>query len=294
MKFAKQFVAGMKKRENLAASTIANYAMVLETSFTAFCASSSITDDDFIAAPEDVLASYAQYQEGRDMSGSSIKQHITIIKAAFKKIYGRTINYNYEYKANYKKKKQAKDMERWFDDDEIRACLAYTFPGARDKITRKRNMLLLRLLIETGGRIDEISNIKKKDISVGSCAILIAVSKTVPRYVFFSPQSKLLFEEILPTYETDQEIFPTTGCVKKIVTQALDALGLKSVGDGRGPHTFRHYCATYLYYIGGMDIDDVATLLGDTSDTIKKHYLHPTPGMLYRRVKSAMGWADAA
>lgn len=65
---------------------------------------------------------------------------------------------------------------------------------------------------------------------------------------------------------------------------------LAVAGNGRGPHTFRHYTATYLYYDGNMRIEDLAYLLGDKVETIREKYLHPTPKMLRKRVASAMGW----
>ena len=70
----------------------------------------------------------------------------------------------------------------------------------------------------------------------------------------------------------------------------LSDLGMKKIKDGRGCHTFRHYCATHLFYVGGMGLNDIATLLGDAPETIRSTYLHPTPKMLYKRVKQAMGW----
>ena len=49
----------------------------------------------------------------------------------------------------------------------------------------------------------------------------------------------------------------------------LKALGLKNGADGRGPHVFRHYFASYLFFVGGMRIEEVATLIGDTVDTVR-------------------------
>jgi hypothetical protein len=38
-----------------------------------------------------------------------------------------------------------------------------------------------------------------------------------------------------------------------------------------------------------MRIEDIAFLLGNTTDTIVQNYLHPTPLMLKERVERAMG-----
>jgi len=290
MQFVTKFLSQIKSSGKVAANTYSNYQTLLAGSFVPFCEGANITQDDFIANPSEIMERYTTHLESRSSSGSSIKQHVMIIKAAYKKIYGRNIHYTYKFNAEYKQQKRIKDLQRWFDEEDIADCLAYEFPLVREEITRKRNMLLIRLLVETGARIDEISNIKKSDVDMARNFIMIAVSKTVPRHVFFSPASKVLLQEILQGMEDIQEIFPSTGCVKKIVTEMLEVLGMKSSGDGRGPHTFRHYCATYLYYVGQMDIEDVATILGDTPVTIKSHYLHPTPAVLYQRVSKAMNW----
>ncbi len=62
----------------------------------------------------------------------------------------------------------------------------------------------------------------------------------------------------------------------KIIDSMLKDFGLKTKGDRRGPHTFRHYMATNLRYNFRMDLDHVARLLGDTQKTISSRYLHPT------------------
>ena len=70
----------------------------------------------------------------------------------------------------------------------------------------------------------------------------------------------------------------------------LDELEINRLG--RGPHTFRHFVATKLFYDGGMRIEDVATLMGTTAENITKNYLHPTPLMLRERVFDAMKWEE--
>ena len=85
-------------------------------------------------------------------------------------------------------------------------------------------------------------------------------------------------------------LFPSTARIRQVVNEMLKDLGLKNGADGRGPHTFRHYTASYLFYAGNMRIEDIAFLMGDTVDMIRTRYLHPTPMMLRERVAKAMGW----
>jgi integrase len=81
-------------------------------------------------------------------------------------------------------------------------------------------------------------------------------------------------------------LFPGVGHMKRIVNDMLVDLDLKNGADGRGPHTFRHYCATHLHYIGNVSISDIGFLLGDTPDMIRSSYLHPTPEMLKGRMEN--------
>jgi integrase len=67
---------------------------------------------------------------------------------------------------------------------------------------------------------------------------------------------------------------------------------LKGKGDARGTHTFRHYVTARMFYVGGMRIDDIAFLLGDTKDTIVQNYLHPTPLLLKERAEREVGWEE--
>ncbi|WP_363321033.1 tyrosine-type recombinase/integrase, partial [Desulfobacula sp.] len=53
------------------------------------------------------------------------------------------------------------------------------------KINHIRNHLLVRLMCETGARINEIANICVGDIKLKEKAILLSWSKTTPRPVFF-------------------------------------------------------------------------------------------------------------
>jgi integrase len=88
------------------------------------------------------------------------------------------------------------------------------------------------------------------------------------------------------------EIFPDAPRITQMIMEMLEDLGLKKPRDGRGPHTFRHYLATRLFYVGNMRIEDIAFLLGDTTETIVNNYLDPTPLMLRERVSRAMRWEE--
>jgi integrase len=129
--------------------------------------------------------------------------------------------------------------------------------------------------------------------------VFLSVSKTEIRPAFYSQETADLVLKLqnstVSFFKEDWNgpVFPAVGMCKKIITGMLSDLGLKKQNDGRGPHTFRHYAATHLYYNGDMDLNDLAIVLGDKPDTIRDNYLHPTPAMLRRRVEKAWGWNPA-
>lgn len=127
-------------------------------------------------------------------------------------------------------------------------------------------------------------------------AILLFWSKTTPRPVFFTPETAIHLDKHLeaffpdPAKDSFKKIFPGKNMIYKIIDSMFKDLDLKIKGDGRGPHTFRHYVATSLRYNFRMDLDHIARLLGDTQKTISTRYLHPTAEMLHNLINKASGW----
>jgi len=215
----------------------------------------------------------------KKLSGITIKQYITVAKIMYRH-YGKPFEFTYRLTAEERKEQRKKRQERWFQEYEVEAILKKS----------KDNLMLhmvFRLLIETGLRVHELAEIRHENIDLAQRTISIKTTKTEPRFVFFSPDTRYLLgaDEF-----QDPKPFPSVAKLKYMVNNWLTSNGFKKDRDGRGAHTFRHYAATYLYYEGGMILEDVATYLGDTPDVVLKNYLHPTPRMLRKRVDKAMGW----
>jgi len=239
---------------------------------------------------EEVLGEFVDWLQRKGTSGTTIQQYLTIVKL-FYKWCGIPVEYTYRIPRDERQGNAVKRMERWFDERDIEFCLHYKHG--------MRNEIIVRLLIETGIRVQELADIKSEDIIIQERTIWIQKSKTKPRPVFFSAYTYDRLMEYLKTarrvdlFLVDsgaRVLFPSAGQIKTIVRNILEDLNLKTPKDGRGPHTFRHWCATYLFYVGDMRLQDIARLLGDTPDVIEKTYLHPTPAMLRSRIDKAMGW----
>jgi len=230
---------------------------------------------------EEVLGEFVDWLQRKGTSGTTIQQYLTIVKL-FYKWCGTPVEYTYRIPRDERQGNATKRMERWFDEKDILLCLNH--------FDHTRNNIMIRLFAETGIRVQELSDIQSKDIIILERTIWIQKSKTKPRAVFFSPKTSGLLEGYFRQPAEYPSVFPSAGQIKTIVRTMLEDLGLKNPKDGRGPHTFRHWCATYLFYVGDMRLQDIARLLGDTPDVIEKTYLHPTPAMLRSRIDKAMGW----
>jgi integrase len=251
------------------------------------------------ACPSDFLSTVASALGARGVCGTSIQQYITVAKIIFRWA-GHPVEFTYRIPSDERKAAKLKRLNRWFNEQEIEACLGYCFGN-----NHERNHLMVRLLVETGARVREMANVRVDDVDLGANTVFLSDSKTQPRPAFFSDETRMLLdlymERIVPGRRQAQLglfnekvenkiLFCSVQQIQKIVNDMLTALELKNGKDGRGPHTFRHWCATHLHYVGGMSLTDIGFLLGDKPDMIRDRYLHPTPAMLQGRMKAAMGW----
>lgn len=258
-----------------------------------------ICDETTSCGPAGFLSTVAAALDARGVCGTSIQLYITVAKIIFRWA-GQPVEFTYRIPSAERKAAKIKRLNRWFNEQDIEACLGHDFGN-----NHERNHLMIRLFVETGARVRELANVKIDDVDLESNTIFLSDSKTQPRPAFFSDETKVLLdlymERIAPGRRQIQmglfsekvenkNLFCSVQQIQKIVNDMLTDLELKNGKDGRGPHTFRHWCATYLHYVGGMSLTDIGFLLGDKPDMIRDRYLHPTPAMLQGRMKAAMGW----
>ena len=238
------------------------------------------------------MPGFATYLEKMSLSGKSIQQYLTCTKI-FLKWAGHPVQFTYKVSNKDRQSNKKKHLHRWFSEQDIEKCLGYKFENSNgDSLTLQA---IVRILVETGVRVGEVSSIKAEDIFLEDQYIFVH-GKTEPRPVIISEETVEMLEQVLGgriPFSSTMRIFPQVAKIKSAITRMLNDLGLKSPGDGRGPHTFRHHTATYLFYTCGMRIEDLAFLLGDKVETIREKYLHPTPEMIKKRVLVAWGkWEE--
>ncbi|MBT4288916.1 MAG: site-specific integrase [Deltaproteobacteria bacterium] len=272
----------------LASGTKTLYRSVFEKKLVPFCRGNNIKilDETFT----DHMDHFAEFNRNHGVSAHVTQSYLTITKCLFR-FHGYNIKHTYKIPRQDKQAFDLKHEKRWFSGEDIAQCKTYLFPKFHT-----RNHLLVRLMCETGARVNEIAHIRAGDVRLSEKTILLSHSKTVPRPVFFNPETAVYMSKHLkasfpnPELDSFRYIFPSKNMIYKIIIGMLKDLGLKQKGDGRGPHTFRHYTATNLRYNLKMDLDHVARLLGDTEITISSRYLHPTASMLQSLMSKASGW----
>jgi integrase len=236
------------------------------------------------------MEDYIDYLRSKKHTGQTIQGYITVTKLLFR-FHGAPLSFSYRIPRADKQQFDLKHEKRWFSDREVAMCRTYQFHS-----NHTRNHILIRLLTETGARENEIAHITVGDVNIWGKEVLITHSKTIPRTVFISQETAILLENYFQSKYPDQrrdidvKIFPGKNQIYKIICKMLLDLDLKIKKDGRGPHTFRHFVATFLYFEKNMPLTDVAFIMGDKTPTIENNYLHPTTAMLGSRMRKASGW----
>jgi integrase/recombinase XerD len=156
----------------------------------------------------------------------------------------------------------------------------------RDKGPRvKKVCLIIKFLFQTGCRINEILNIKLKDIQyLNSKAHIQVIGKgqkvrTVYAdenliekiQTYFGPRDLLKGQmSLLFVSERGNPIHPTS--IQKSIRDLATKL---NIGKQVHPHTLRHSCAMYLLHDKKLDLKSVSTYLGHSNPSITlEYYLH--------------------
>lgn len=237
---------------------------------------------------EENMPRIAKGMQKRGITDQTIYQKFTGIKI-FLKWAGFPSQFTFHISNTGKKAFKLKHAKRWLTQGELAECRAYTFPKS---VNALRDRLLVALLIETGCRARELAVLRGDDVDLPGGSLFLSDSKTEPRPAFFSRETYELMEKLKRKVgdRWNGKIFPDVDRIKEIITRMFKDLSMKNGKDGRGPHVFRHYFASHLFFVGNMRIEEVATLMGDTVDTVRSVYLHCPVDVLKIKTRRAMGW----
>lgn len=208
-------------------------------------------------------------------SPGTINHRISTLKQFFK--FLQQANYIESDPAEKLKKQKTKQVQvQPFTELEIKALLnapdKRTFVGYRDYVT-------MMLLLETGIRLSEITNLKIHDINLEHNEILITNGKgNKERKVYFQYLMKEHLKKYLKVRGTLEHDYLLIGrsnspLRNKALQDRITIYGeLAQINKRVSPHTFRHTFAK-LYITNGGDAFSLQQILGHTTSEMTKKYV---------------------
>ena len=225
---------------------------------------------------------------------ASINRCLSSLRSFYKYLINQGYTKDNPFKLVNGMKKQKK-LPNYFKYDEYIELLNNIDTS---NILRIRNRCLFEILLCTGARVNELVNIKLKDVDISSREIKVLGKGSKERIVYLgsyavdSLNEYLNIRDELLGKQTNDYLFLnhlgnklTTRGVRDIIDKIL----LKSCSNLKiTPHTFRHSFATMLLN-EGCDLKSVQELLGHVSlsttsiythisnEELKRAYLHSVP-----------------
>ncbi|TRM87274.1 recombinase XerD [Sulfolobus sp. C3] len=153
---------------------------------------------------------------------------------------------------------------------EVRALTEEEITKLLEACKRARDKLLIRLLLDTGLRANELLSIRVGDIDVKTNMIRVRNTKNgEERVVFFTEETSKLLKKYIKGKKSEDKLFDLT---YDAVYRKLKRLG-KKIGIDLRPHILRHTFAT-LSLKRGMNVLTLQKILGHKDIKTTQIYTH--------------------
>jgi len=285
-KDCKNFLDYLRVESNYSPNTIKSY----ENELLKFKEYLEMEELDYLKINKDNIRSYLKYLDDLKYKNSSIGRNISALRSFYrflviKKRIGKNIF------ASIRNPKIERKLPNFLGELDMQQILK--FPDSKEYKKEKsdtyiknytnRDLLIIELLYDTGCRVDELVNIKLKDINQGEKSIKVLGKGAKERVVFYGEYAK----EYLENYLIDREVLLkgrkseylfvslesnrlTTRRIAQIIEDILKIVGIKNKVS---PHTLRHTFATHLLN-NNADLRSVQELLGHSSLSTTQVYTH--------------------
>ena len=260
MRFQSEFIEYLKENDK-SQNTISSYLSDINI-FKTFIAR-SIEETNVKE-----IKSYISYLEAENLSPNSINRKIASIKA-----YINYLNNEKEYDINISKLKPIKICVQEFITDSLDLNEAKRIIKYAEKENDRRAILIIKLLILTGGRISEILQIKLKDIDKNGIVVKGKGSKY--RQLLISKKLTKEIQNYIKVRHNNSE-FLITGQRGAINRQTVHTIIKKYAGKARiklskaHAHAFRHLY-TKILFDKKVPYSAIQQLLGHTL-TVTERY----------------------
>lgn len=232
-----------------------------------------------------VIAEFTEKQKTRNpnISISTLNKYRELIVRVLKHIC--------KIEITVKKLKENRKTFQTVPKDVINKIFKYYNDHLEDK-QKVKYYLLLRLLLNTGMRINELLHVKVKDVDFKLNTIHVRITKTKQeRWVFYDNQTSILLQSYVYKYLIKGYIFQNKNgnpmqykSMMKNLTRLRRTL---RIDCSISPHKWRHTFATN-YIMNGGDTATLQKLLGHNNLSTTERYLHLNLDLLRKRYLETM------
>lgn len=161
-------------------------------------------------------------------------------------------------------------------DPAIKIPLSVSEVGAVDGILNNRDKIIFHLMLDAGLRVQEVCNLKKKDVDLQNRLIYVHDSKynksrIVPLSVFLVD----IISKYHSKWNTDYLLCSKSGyqLTDNLIKQLFQKMKKRSGINRLHAHLLRHTFATS-YIVGGGNLEKLRIMLGHADYNVTKTYLH--------------------
>ena len=240
---------------------------------------------------ENIVLQYVQYSsQERNLKDSTIKRRLVVLKMYFDFLYNNKYIEQNDYKLHTFKFKKEKHLPRTLSVKEISKILSFLTRQVSEAESTyaiwqsTRDLALIDILISTGIRIAEASEIALGDIITADRTILIHGKGRKQRLIYISCQQT--WTNLMKWFKVRGQKSPSTDKlfinrygkqlsihgIEYIYSTITAAAGLKAHST---PHYLRHTFATNLL-ANGADLRSVQEILGHASVSTTEIYTEVT------------------
>ena len=275
------FLSTMQSTKNLSEKTVTAY----QSDLSDFCRFIDKGEID-----KETILKYVQYLSQKELKDSTINRKLIVIKMFFEYLYqSHNIYENYYLEHKFRFKKERK-LPKTLTIKEVSTLMVYLSKQREQAITSfakwksNRNLALIDILVSTGIRVAEASEISINDIAISERVILIHGKGRKQRLIYISCSQTwnnlikwINIRKAINT-NTDSLFLNRYGNqisihgIEYIFTCTRNSCGINPKAT---PHYLRHTFATNLL-ANGADLRSVQEILGHSSVSTTEIYTEVT------------------